>query len=316
MPVEEVHTALGPGGEFDLIRRMLGAWGDRAHGLGDDGALLDVPPGSRLVVSTDMSLEGTHFQLDWLALEEIGYRAVAASLSDLAAMAATPLGVLIAMALPATLAPRVEALAIGVGEAAALGRCPIVGGDTTRGDRLCLAVTVLGHARTPVRRAGARPGDGLFVTGRLGAPGAALSALRGGGVLSPAVRSRFAHPVPRLDEARWLADAGITALIDLSDGLASDVRHLAAAGEVAMTVELDRLPVVEGVSALEAARSGEEYELLAAAPASLDVRAFEERFHLPVTRIGTVTATGSVPVTFLHRGVRVDPGMGHDHFSR
>jgi thiamine-monophosphate kinase len=309
------HHALGPGHEFDLVRRLARVWGDRASGLGDDAAVLDVPPGSRLVVSTDSSLEGVHFRRDWLTFEEIGYRAAAAALSDLAAMASEPLGLLVALSLPESVLPDAEALAEGIGRAVAGAGCSVIGGDTARDDRIGLTITVLGHSPRPVTRAGALPGDHVFVTGRLGGPGAALERLARGQEPEPGHRERFAAPVPRIREARWVAARGVTAMIDVSDGLASDAGHLAAAGAVVLRLDLDQLPTVAGVDVLHAARSGEEYELLLTAPAELDTAGFTRAFALPLTRIGEVTA-GAPAVICTRRGVRVDPGPGHDHFSR
>lgn len=308
-------TALGPGGEFDLIRRMFARWRDAARDAGDDAAVLVVPPGHRVIASTDTSLEDVHFRRSWLTLEEVGYRATVAALSDLAAMAATPLGLLVAASVPPDVAASIEELADGIGAAAAGAACGIVGGDLTRGDRISLTVTVLGTARRPVFRSGARGGHRLYVTGRLGGPGAALRALVAGAQPLSAHRVRFARPEPRLAEARWLAERGAAALIDLSDGLASDARHLAAASGVALRIDLDRLPRVEGVDGPGAAISGEEYELLAAVPDELDAAGFASRFGIPLSEVGTVEAAGVPAVVFEAGGRRVDLDGGYDHFS-
>ena len=309
------NTSLGPGREFDLIRAFATRWGTAATGLGDDAAVLEIPAGARLVVSTDTSVEGTHFLMTWLSPREIGYRALAAALSDLAAMAAAPLAALLAITLPEAFLAHALDLADGFAEAAIDAGCPIGGGDTTRGDRLSITATVLGTASAPVRRSGAQPGHAVFVTGALGGPGAALAAFHHGATPRAEHRARFAHPAPRIEPARWLAEHGATAMIDVSDGLASDARHLSAASDVQIEIDLDRLPCVEGVSSLEAARSGEEYELLLTAPASLDTKAFGVRFGLPLTNIGRVDAAGSPSVRFTSNGARVDPGLGYDHFS-
>lgn len=307
-------TSLGPGAEFDLIRRMTRRWGDLARGVGDDAAVLDVPGGARLVASTDMSVEGVHFRQDWLSMEDIGYRSATAALSDLAAMAADPMGLLVAVSIPRALAGKVEALADGIGAAARMAESPIVGGDLARGDRIALTVTVLGSVRKPMFRRGASPGDALFVTGRLGGPGAALKGLIAGDP-APAHLDRFRRPVARLAEARWLAASGATAMLDISDGLSSDARHLAAASDVSLRIDLGALPVVTGVQPREAAVSGEEYELLLTAPDELDCEAFRQRFALPLTRIGRVGTAGEPRVTFHQGEERVDPEEGYDHFS-
>ena len=311
-------TPLGPGREFDAIRELLARWGDRARGIGDDAAVLDVPAGEKLVVSTDASVEGEHFRRGWLTSTEIGYRATTAALSDLAAMAASPFGVLVAIALPDGWREELGALADGIGEAAAAAGAPIVGGDITRGTHLAITVTVLGSALQPLMRSGARPGDRIHVTGRLGGPARALAALAGGQAPDPTARERFSHPVPRIREARWLAARGATCAIDISDGLVADAGHLAAASGARIVLELDRVPVVDGADPTGAAASGEEYELLVALPPSVSVHDFEQLFRLPLTAIGEVQqprAGHAAGVETTHRGERVAPPRGYDHFS-
>jgi thiamine-monophosphate kinase len=306
---------MGPGVEFDLIRRMAERWGDLAQSAGDDAAVLDLRKGCRLVASTDTSVEGVHFRREWLSLQEIGYRATVAAMSDLAAVAAEPIGLLIAATIPTTVIESIEDLADGIGEAARDGSCPIVGGDLNGGDRLSLTLTVLGAAAAPVSRAGARPGDQIWLTGRLGAPGAAVRALLAGELPSADHYPRFAHPVARLREARWLAKRGARAMIDLSDGLSSDARHLAAASGVALEIDVSAIPRVPDVTAQAAAASGEEYELLLAAPDELDSASFARTFDVPLTRIGVVVDGEAGRVIFTEAGRRVDLAAGYDHFS-
>ena len=307
------HLPLGDGREFDAIRGMLDAWGPRASGVGDDAAVLTVPPGQELVVSTDASVEGVHFRRDWMSPRELGERAAAAALSDLAAMAATPLGLLLALAVPMGWQDDVLEVARGVGAAAARARCPIVGGNLTRGTELSITITVLGGASSPLRRIGAGVGDRAFVTGRLGGPGAALRALLAGGQPSAADRARFVVPVPRLEEARWLVAHGAHAAIDISDGLLADAMHLARASGVTLAIDLAALPCVDGVSPEDAAASGEEYELLVAFPShvAVDTLAFEGTFTLPLTEIGWAVERGPEPV-HLSGGLPARV-RGHDH---
>jgi thiamine-monophosphate kinase len=308
------HTPLGAGREFDAVRALLARWGDAAAGVGDDCAVLDVPPGERLCVSTDTSVDGVHFRREWLTPTEIGYRATAAALSDLAAMAARPLALLLAATVPAEWRSVLPELADGVAEAAAAAGAVIVGGDTTGGAVLSLTVTVLGSAAAPVRRGGARAGDRLYLTGRLGGPAAALGALERGDKPAPALRARFEHPEPRIHEARWLAGQGARAMIDLSDGLLADVAHLAAASGVRAVVDLERVPCVEGVAPRAAAASGEEYELVCALPHVADVAEFRARFGVALTEIGRVEG-GAPELALYERGARVDLPRGYDHFS-
>jgi thiamine-monophosphate kinase len=307
------QTALGPGREFDVIRDLLHRWGPLATGIGDDAAVLDVPPGERLVVSADSSVEHAHFRREWLTPREIGWRATAAALSDLAAMGASPLGVLLSLSVPPGWLSDLPALADGIGDAVGAADTCIVGGDMTAARDLCIAITVLGHASAPLRRDGACDGDIVYVTGRLGGSLAAVRAWDRGEAPDTAWRARFAHPVPRLREARWLARHGARAAIDISDGLLGDAAHLAAASGARVALQLDVLPTVAGVSVLDAARSGEEYELIVAAPA-LDTAAFEREFHLPLTAIGRVEL-GTPELQAMLRGERVAPEGGFSHFS-
>lgn len=307
-------TAMGPGGEFDLIRALVRQWGDRAVGIGDDAAVLDVPPGVRLVVTTDAAIDRVHFRRDWSTPDDIGYRAAIAALSDLAAMAATPLGVLISLALPDDCRPLLEGIAAGIGDAVASCDTVILGGNVARAGELSLTTTALGHARAPLLRSGARPGDTVYVTGRFGGPTAAVRAWEMGITPSVEARARYARPQARLREARWLADRGATAAIDISDGLLADLLHLAHASEVRFDVSLDGLPVIAGETIDHAARGGDEYELAVTAPAGLDARAFHQAFGVLLTPIGRVHA-GAPAVDAMLAGARVAPGGGWDHFS-
>jgi thiamine-monophosphate kinase len=312
----ESNSTLGPGAEFDTIRAMLARWGTLAHGVGDDGAVLDVPPGTRLVVSTDTSVENVHFRSPWLPAAKIAYRATAAALSDLAAMAATPLGFVVALTLTDHWRAKIEQLADGFAIASRELGAPIVGGDLTRGSELSIGVTVLGSAERVLTRSGAHAGDTLWVTGRLGGPLLALRALEKGTDPLPAHLERFAHPVPRLREARWLAAHGATAAIDCSDGVAADASHIAAASGMRIVLVLDLLPLIAGATARDAAQSGEEYELIVTAPGALDGAAFEREFGIPLTAIGHVEIAGPAgPGVEAYSGTqRVPLPRGHSHF--
>ena len=304
---------LGPGNEFDAIREMLRRWGPRASGIGDDAALVDIPPGHRLVISTDASIENQHFRRAWLSPREIGYRATTSALSDLAAMAAHPIGLLVAIAAPASWRDSLAEIAEGIGEAASASGASIIGGDTSAGTELNLTITVLGISQRPLGRQGARPGDRLYVTGEIGASISALRVLQRGGTPIAEHFRRFARPTPRIREAQWLAANGATAAIDISDGVLADISHLAAAGGVRMHVEVDRLPVSNGVDPRHAAQSGEEYELAVAAPDSLDREAFQREFGIRLTMVGEVIE-GEPGLMATFRGEPLDLTKGYDHF--
>jgi thiamine-monophosphate kinase len=208
------------------------------------------------------------------------------------------------------------ALAAGIAEATRSARAPIVGGDVTDGNRLALAITVLGHAKRPLSRAGARPGDTLYVTGALGGPGAALAAWESGAAPRAADRARFVRPAARIAAGEWLVTHGATAAIDLSDGLAGDVAHLAHASGVHCVLDLDAIPCVPDADVGAALASGEEYELLVAAPA-LDTQAFTDATGLALTAIGRVDpASGRANVSAERAGRPVLLPRSHDHFAR
>lgn len=307
---------LGAGGEFDLIRELARRWGASATGLGDDAATLELPRGERVVVSTDAAVEDVHFRSGWLTLAETGYRAVTAALSDLAAMAATPRGILVSFTVPVPRRAELLEIADGIGEAARSAGTTIIGGNISAGAALTITTTVVGSAFAPVSRADARPGDTLWVTGTLGGPAAAVRALSAGTRASPELHSRFVRPAARLREARWLAARGCVAAIDVSDGLVADAGHLAAASGVSLEIEAEKVPVMPGATGDDALAGGEEYELLVAAREALDASAFTAAFGIPITRIGAVVAKASRPVVLTRGGLQISSPMGHDHFAR
>ena len=308
------HTELGPGREFDLVRVLLAEWGGSASGVGDDAAVVNVPPGEKLLVTTDTSVEGVHFRREWLNHFEIGYRATASALSDLAAMAARPLGVVIALTLPAADRLEAAALATGIREGASASLCPIVGGDLTAGNTLSLTVTALGSAAAPLTRSGARVGDAVYVTGALGGPGAAVRAWLSGKEPRDQDRARFAHPIARIEAAISLAARDVTSAIDISDGLLGDLAHIAAASKVSIEIDLERIPCMPEVSALEAVGSGEEYEL-AVTGKGIDVSGFYDEHGLKLTEVGRIVA-GAPGVQLFHAGKKMPAPRGFDHFKR
>ncbi|MFN2572596.1 MAG: thiamine-phosphate kinase [Gemmatimonadales bacterium] len=318
---------LGPGREFDRIRGILqriGALLPDTDSLGDDCAL--VPMGDQtLAVSIDASLEGTHFRTDWLAFNEIGFRAAGAALSDLAAEGATPIGLLVSLSLPehksATGAdPGVEIME-GVANMASNVGAVILGGDLTRADHYGVHVCVLGMVEHPVRRSGAREGDALWVTGYLGGAGRALEHFRTGKVMSKSLRNRYACPEPRIEAGRWLATHGASAMIDISDGLAADAQHLAAASEVGIEINLERIPCWEDVDAMAALASGEEFELLLTMPPAFSdasASTFRAQTGVQLSRIGScLRGSGGRRggVRLLDHNKPVPLPAGYDHFA-
>jgi thiamine-monophosphate kinase len=222
----------------ELERRGL------AHGIENDAARIE-----GLVVTQDALVQGVHFRLDWISWCDLGYRAAAVNLSDLAACGAEPLGLIVSLAAPgSTELDDVVELYEGIAEAGT----PVVGGDTGEAEHVYLSVTALGRSERVPGRAGARPGDLLVVTGPLGAAGAAFR------------DRRYARPPIRLHEGMALARVA-NAMLDLSDGLAVDAGRLAARSGCRLVIELERVPLAAG-AALDEVGFGEDYELLAAVP--------------------------------------------------
>ena len=308
-----------PRGEFAWIERLFEVLGPASRrrdriAAGDDVALIEGPTGETWAWTVDGLVEGVHFRFDWLEPEAVGHRALAASLSDLAAAIAEPIGVLVTAAgTPATFDARLEGVYRGLRDLAVRTACPVLGGDLSRSDGpLYLTVTALGRCArgAPPGRSGAEPGDEVWVTGALGAPAAAIELLARAGSdparlatarAHPAVQ-RLARPEPRLGEIAWLADrAPLHALIDVSDGISGDLAHIADRSGVRIAIELPTLPVHAdaldaaariGVDAgLWALHGGEEFEIAACAPPGAiapHVAEFESRFGIPLTRIGSV----------------------------
>ena len=313
------RSRLRPSREFDLIERMTSALGEHPDvvlGVGDDCAILR----NGFAISVDTSVEGIHFKREWLSPIDIGYRAAAVAISDLAAMAAQPSALLVALSLPADDygAFAIE-IADGINQCALASGAMIAGGDTTRSQALlAIGITAIGIAEQPVLRAGAQVGDALWVTGQLGAAAAAVDAWLTGQEAQPAHIAAFRRPPDRTRAARWLqSKAELHAMIDLSDGLAGDAGHIAAASAVGIIVEVARLPIAPGANARLALNGGDDYELCFAAPAA-SIEAvqndFKSAFGCDLTRVGTVVSGSGVRVIGAD-GESVDIGQSYDHFE-
>jgi thiamine-monophosphate kinase len=315
-------------GEFGLIARLTGGLelGPGVEvGVGDDAAVLEPSHGHKLVVTTDVLVEGLDFTAALSEPEDWGWKAVAANLSDLAAMGAEARWLVLALTVPGpTPVATLERVYAGVGEACRAFGVALVGGDVSAGPVLSLAVTALGEAERPVLRSGARPGDRLCVTGPLGAAAAGLGLLRrddraAGELLGrfPGLAAAHRRPIPALAMGLALARAGASAMIDVSDGLAGDALHLAEASGVGLEVHDATVPLAPGVAEaaallgldpLELALGGgEDFVLAAALPRAADLGGVLDcgRFIPdPGTRVRQ-TATGQRPLT----------GLAYDHFS-
>lgn len=312
--------------EFDLIDTMVGILGKVATGTGvvvgpgDDAAVLDVPDDHQLVVSTDTLVAGRHFPANAQA-DVIGYRSMAVATSDLAAMGATPAYATVALTIEHLSEDWARPYATGIACAAQDFGLSVVGGNVARGP-CSVTVTVHGHVPTgqAITRAGAQPGDRVYVTGSLGGASLALNdpALENCGLRDLAEETplrRYWMPTPRLAFAQALRGIA-SAAIDISDGLSSDLAHLCRASGVACRVDLAQLPVFAGCEALAAATSGDDYELAFTAPAASAERigSLAQQAGVAVRETGTVRRGEAGRTEWLHDGAPVGVPRGYRHF--
>ena len=313
--------------EFDLIQRIRDrarARGDVSLGIGDDAALLRVPAGQALVVAMDTMNAGVHFPHD-TAPADIGWKALAVNLSDLAAMGAVPAWCTLSLSLPRADVAWLDAFLDGFDALAARHEVALVGGDTTHGP-LSVCVTAFGFVpeAAALRRDGAQVGDEVWVTGTLGDAVAALAQLQAGGVADIALRARLDRPEPRVafgHALRGLAHA----CIDVSDGLLQDLGHVCAASGVGARIDMDALPASDALRSRavgdtlrrDQASGGDDYELCFTAPVAMRaaVEAAATATSTPATRIGVVTA-GSGVVAHVAEGTAWSvPSRGWTHFG-
>jgi thiamine-monophosphate kinase len=307
-------------GEFGLIRRVTEGREQPPTtllGPGDDAAVVAAPDG-RVVATTDVLVENVHFRLDWSTPEQVGRKAVAVNLSDVAAMGAVPTAVLVGFGCPpSTEATVVEQMMAGMWVEAGRAGAGVVGGDMVRSEMLVVSVTALGdlQGRQPVTRSGARAGDVLAVCGKLGWSAAGFAVL-GRGFRSPvSVVGAHRAPEPPYPAGAQAAKAGASAMVDVSDGLLADVGHIAQASQVAIDVRTDLVEVptrlVEVATALGADPlqwvlvGGEDHALAAT---------FRDPSSVPEgwTKIGTVTSGSGVTVD----GIAYDGARGWEHWQQ
>lgn len=316
--------------EFDLIARYFSRPAVRAHlGVGDDCALIAPPAGHEFAVTTDLLAAGTHFLVD-TDPRRLGHKAMAVNLSDLAAMGATPRYATLALALPEAREEWIGAFAAGLFGLAGRHGVELVGGDTTRGP-LVICLTAIGELPTgqAIRRDGAASGDDVWVSGTLGDAALGLLALKSEAMLGAAERSfcvgRLESPEPRVDLGIALRGVA-TAMIDLSDGLAGDLAHIARASGVCARVNADALPLsfaLQGQSQERrwrcALAGGDDYELCFTAPVEARdlVIAIGKSVGLQLTRVGSMFESGTGRAVMLVDGDgRMLPELrGFDHFA-
>jgi thiamine-monophosphate kinase len=313
-------------GERDFIQSLRNiATNPAARGLVDDAAILEIG-GKRLVLTHDMIVEGVHY-LPSDPAEDVAWKLVAVNLSDLAAKGAVPLGILVGYTLSREGAWD-EAFVRGLAEAAAAFSVPLLGGDTValpNGSARVLGLTAIGESDAAPSRSGARPGDLLWVTGTIGDGGLGLEiAVRG--QHEPAVPlRRYRRPIPRLHAGQALAPL-VSAMMDVSDGLLIDASRMGEASGAAIRIDLGRVPLsepfaeavgIDRAARLRATTSGDDYELLFAAPAAReeDIHAIAESLNLAVTPVGAVEEGHGLRIMHHGEDVPLPARLGYEHGS-
>jgi thiamine-monophosphate kinase len=313
-------------GEFDLIRRYFSKL-TAAHpmvdvGIGDDAALLRVPPEHQLVATVDTLVAGVHFFAE-VDPADLGWKALAVNLSDLAAMGAKPVWFTLALTLPSVDEAWLASFASGLGEIASGCGVALVGGDTTQGP---LAITIQAHGIVPVgaalRRDGARVGDLIALTGTVGDAALALNQIQSGAEPMPGRYQRLVRPIPRIEIGQALRDIA-SAAIDVSDGLIADLGHICRSSGVGANINVSSIPlsdeaehwVRESDQWQVLIGGGDDYELLVTLPADRASELAVIANHTPIQIVGEIVQGSAV--TFLKAdGTELSPGVsGWDHFG-
>lgn len=307
-------------GEFGLIDKITAGLPDRPDvliGPGDDAAVITVD--GPLVCSVDVLIEGVHFKPQWSPAEAVGRKAVAVNVADIEAMGATATGLVVGFAAPpATQESWALEFARGLRSECEQTSVALLGGDVTRSDRIAISITVFGtlEGRSPVTRAGARPGDVVALRGRVGWAAAGLAVL-GRGFRSPRVAVQ-AQQVPQVPygQGKVAALAGATAMIDVSDGLLADLGHIATQSRVSIDVRRDAFEVAEPLQAVAAATGSDPYKLILTGGEDHALAATFAADDVPEgwTVIGSVTDPDETPVVTVD-GQTWDDDTGWDHYS-
>jgi thiamine-monophosphate kinase len=322
-------------GEFGLIERIRSraAKGSGVRlGIGDDAAWVENPRGSSLVTA-DLLIENVHFKLKWTSLVDLGFKALAVNLSDVAAMGGIPAYAILSLGIPTGFDSKaIDDFYRGVHGLAVPSRVSVVGGDISTAKMLIVSVCVIGHTSgQPIRRNGAAVGDDIYVTGTLGDSALGLKLLREGKtnerfMAARKLVQRHRRPAPRLAAGEFLGKEQLaTAMIDISDGLVQDLGHICRASRLGAIIENDRLPlsaeyrVLAGKTASRAALAGgEDYELLFCSPTSnrKAITTLSRKIQLPITRIGHCVKGKTVAVIDSSGEALPLRAMGHDHFRK
>jgi thiamine-monophosphate kinase len=300
--------------EGELIQRILDRFGDLPDGIGigDDAAVVNIPAGFSALLCSDLLAEGSHFRRGVNPPDSVGFKAVAANVSDIGAMGGIPRYCLLSLAVSSDIGnPWIDAFLEGVASACGEFKVRLAGGDTSAAERIFVDVSMMGLVETggEVRRGGARAGDGIWVTGDLGGSTLGLARIGNAPASDPAVR-RHLYPRPRHALGRRLA-AHVTSMIDVSDGLSVDLTHILVESGVSARIERNRIPRAPGSTLEQALHGGEDYELIMTAtslPSMLE--------EVPITRIGEIVGDGSNRIVLVDGSAEeVVIPHGWQHFS-
>lgn len=293
------------------------------EGIGDDCAVLPIGGGEALVFTSDLLVEQIHFLREATSPEELAHKALHVNLSDVASMGVRPVATLLSVALPREVMQSdwAERFSRGYIEASKRVGVALIGGDTTASERdITINVTAIGRGPEKVlkRRKAALVGDTICVCGKLGASGAGLKDILAGEYQTP-LAQLHKSPSAQIEEGAWLGEqVAVHAMMDLSDGLAGDVRHILKASQVGAMVELSQIPIAEGATLEEALSAGEEYKLLLTVEREAFpelAAAFEQRFHYPLYPIGQIVKEPRSEVRWLRDGVEIEGNwQGFRHY--
>ncbi len=292
-------------------------------GIGDDCAVLRIPSGHETLVTTDFSLEGIHFRRDWHSPQTVGHRCLARGLSDIAAMGGTPVAAFLSLALPKDLPqPWVDQFLRGLVALAQEHQVTLAGGDTAESPTGVLAdIIVVGSVPRgkSILRSGARPGDRIYVSGELGGAATALAEMQAGKEVDPAAHKRHFSPEPRIDVGRVLREKAMaTAMIDMSDGLSTDLAHICKESGVGANIAVGLIPRAKAgkprrqVDLELALHGGEDYELLFTVRPSKKIPPLISG--VPVTQIGVITKTPGITIRHGSGGHSSLQPRGWEHF--
>jgi thiamine-monophosphate kinase len=308
---------------IERIRRLAGSGRQKTviRGIGDDCAVLGIPASQQLLVTTDLCIENVHFRRTWQPANSVGHKCLARGLSDIAAMGGQPLACFLSLGLTPKLPQRwIDGFLQGLIGLARSYNVQLAGGDISSAPEIVADIIVLGGAPKgkAVLRSGARPGDLIYVTGKVGASAAVLRELYAGKRVQARKSNPHFYPQPRLEVGQWLMQQRVaTSMIDLSDGLSVDLAHICEESGVAAVIEAKKIPVAEGATLQLAMHGGEDYELLFTAAPKAKLPA--QILGLPVTQIGSIRKrtnySPAIQILGENGSVQILKQRGWEHFS-